>query len=194
MKKTIIMLCLALVSWGANAQHDHSKMSHSENKNSEMMDNSSLSSSIKVGFSRSVTSIVDNYLALKNALIEDNSKKAADSGKMLYQAIVNFNSPEQSESQKNEIKDILEDAKEHAEHISENRNDIGHQREHFEILSKDIKDLVLITGADRTLYQIFCPMYNKGAIWLSESNEIRNPFFGSKMMKCGEVQQKITVK
>ncbi|MEZ4932962.1 MAG: DUF3347 domain-containing protein [Saprospiraceae bacterium] len=29
---------------------------------------------------------------------------------------------------------------------------------------------------------------NKGADWLSEEEEIRNPYFGEKMMKCGSVK------
>jgi hypothetical protein len=31
----------------------------------------------------------------------------------------------------------------------------------------------------------------KVAIWLSEYKEIKNPFFGSKMIKCGSVQKQI---
>jgi Cu(I)/Ag(I) efflux system membrane fusion protein len=27
---------------------------------------------------------------------------------------------------------------------------------------------------------------NKGAYWLSEIEEIRNPYFGEKMLSCGE--------
>jgi hypothetical protein len=94
------------------------------------------------------------------------------------------------------LKDILDDAKENAEHISENGDKIDHQREHFEILGTDIKDLIVITGADRTLYQIYCPMFNnnKGGKWLNESNIVKNPLFGSKMSKCGSVTQVITVK
>jgi Cu(I)/Ag(I) efflux system membrane fusion protein len=28
---------------------------------------------------------------------------------------------------------------------------------------------------------------NKGAFWLSEIEEIRNPYFGKEMLSCGEV-------
>ncbi len=37
---------------------------------------------------------------------------------------------------------------------------------------------------------IFCPMVdnNKGAYWLSLSETIYNPYFGSKMLKCGSVK------
>jgi len=204
MKKTMILLYLALVSWGASAQTDHTKMNSSKadmpamhtNTPAGMKDKPTTLPSIKVEHSLSVTAIIDNYLALKDALVEGNGKKASSSGKMLLDALEKFDLSSQGASKQLELKDILDDAKENAEHISENGGKMEHQREHFEILGSDIKDLIIITGSDRTLYQIYCPMYNnkKGGKWLSESIEIKNPFFGSKMLKCGNVQQEITVK
>ncbi len=195
MKKTMIMLCLALVSWGASAQHDHSNEGHSE-MDSKMANKSMEKSTIKIERSKSTTTIIANYLALKDALVEDNGKKASNSGKILFDAFAKFDISAQPKSQQKELGEIIEDASEHAEHISENGNDIEHQREHFETLSTDIKDLVVITGTDRNLYQIFCPMYNnnKGGSWLSSSDEVKNPFLGSKMMKCGSVTQEIVLK
>jgi len=196
----MIMLFLALVSWGANAQMDHAKMGNSgnshSNMNSKMTEKATVASSIKVEHSLSVTAIIDNYLALKNALVDDNSKKAASSGKMLLDALRKFDLSGQPESKQKELKDILDDAKENAEHISENGDKMDHQREHFEILGSDLKDLIFITGADRTLYLINCPTYNnnKGGKWLSESKEVKNPFLGSKMLKCGSIVQEITIK
>ena len=90
-----------------------------------------------------------------------------------------------------ELKDIIEDATEHAEHIE--KSPIDHQREHFDVLSKDMIDLIAITGTEEKLYQDFCPMYNnnKGAQWLSATKEIKNPYYGAKMMSCGSVQKEI---
>jgi hypothetical protein len=51
--------------------------------------------------------------------------------------------------------------------------------------------MVAITGTKNTLYEQFCPMYDKGSAWLSSSNEVRNPYYGSKMLKCGKVQKTI---
>lgn len=200
MKTTMIMLFLALVCWGASAQHDHSNMGNSGNSHSnmapKMKEESRVIPSIKVNHSLSVTSILDNYLALKDALVDDNSKKAASSGKMLFDALGKFDLSSQPESKQKELKDIMDDAKENAEHISENGDKIDHQREHFELLGGDLKDLIVITGSDRTLYQLFCPMYdnNKGGKWLSTSDKVRNPFFGGEKKKCGRVLVKITVK
>ncbi len=43
------------------------------------------------------------------------------------------------------------------------------------------------------LYVHHCPMVNNnsGADWLSLTREIKNPYFGSKMLGCGEVKTKI---
>lgn len=39
------------------------------------------------------------------------------------------------------------------------------------------------------VYRQYCPMAfnDKGAYWLSKEAEIRNPYFGKKMLECGEV-------
>lgn len=63
MKKTMIMLVLALVSWGANAQHDHSKMGHSTEGHSKMANKSMEQSNVDVERSKSASAIIDNYLA-----------------------------------------------------------------------------------------------------------------------------------
>ncbi len=195
MKKAMILLSLVIFSWGVYAQHDHSKMGHSHME-SKKKEKSEIASSIEVKHSESVSAIIDDYLALKNDLVEDNSKKAASSGKSLYDALAKFDISSQPESAQEELGEIIENASENAEHISENGGKINHQREHFESLSTDLKDLIVLTGSDRTLYQTYCPMYNnsEGGIWLSETTGIKNPFYGSQMLKCGSVQQEIMVK
>ncbi|WP_298392048.1 DUF3347 domain-containing protein, partial [Hydrotalea sp.] len=80
------------------------------------------------------------------------------------------------------------------EHIGANSADIRHQREHFVMLSKDISDLIKAFGTGgQTLYKDFCPMANngKGAIWISELKEIKNPYLGKAMPTCGTVKETI---
>jgi FtsZ-interacting cell division protein ZipA len=137
------------------------------------------------------TEIIDSYLQIKNALVEDNQEKAAKGGKAMLTAFSNFDMTQLNKKQHIEYMDILEDAKEQAEHIV--KSPIDHQREHFENLSVDINDLIALLGTDKTLFQSKCPMASdgKGAIWISEYKEIKNPFFGSKMLTCGNVEQQI---
>tara|TARA_R100000353_G_scaffold26399_3_gene22411 strand:- start:7550 stop:8110 length:561 start_codon:yes stop_codon:yes gene_type:complete len=133
--------------------------------------------------------ILSDYFNLKNALVADDTKKAAQAGSKLVVSLKAFDTDSYSKENQEELEDIIEDAVEHAEHISESA--IDHQREHFKTLSKDITDLVAITGTKNTLYQQFCPMYDKGSAWLSTSKEVKNPYYGSRMLKCGKVQKTI---
>lgn len=157
--------------------HDHGdmKMDHSKmmNKNSDAK----------------AEAILSDYFILKDALVGDDTKKAAQAGSKLVVSLKAFDSSSYSKENQEELADIIEDATEHAEHIVESA--IDHQREHFKTLSKDITDLVAITGTKSTLYEQFCPMYDKGSAWLSTDIEVKNPYYGSRMLKCGKVQKTI---
>ncbi|MDR6156648.1 hypothetical protein QF023_000164 [Chryseobacterium sp. SLBN-27] len=141
----------------------------------------------------SIAPIVKDYLALKNALVADNDKAAANAGNQL---LATFNKIDMKTIPANKHKkymDIAEDAKENAEHIGDNAGKIDHQREHLASLSKDISDLIVLFGSTQKMYQDFCPMYNdgKGAIWISEAKAIKNPYYGSQMLTCGSVKKEL---
>lgn len=143
--------------------------------------------------SDAASAILDSYLAIKDALASDNSAKAATSGEEMVKAFASFDRASLGAKRQSDYDGIVEDAREHAEHIGENSSKIDHQREHFDALSQDVMDLVAVVGSDRTLYQDHCPMYNdnKGANWLSVSKEIKNPYYGSKMLTCGSIKNEI---
>jgi Cu(I)/Ag(I) efflux system membrane fusion protein len=141
----------------------------------------------------SVKEIVSSYLLLKNALVNDNPSDAADAGKAVDAAFNNFNTASLTADQKKVFEDVENDAIEHAGHIGENKGNIEHQREHFEMLSNGIYDLVKTFDSGYVLYRDFCPMYNKnrGAYWLSEIREIQNPYFGKEMLTCGVIKEEL---
>lgn len=135
--------------------------------------------------------VLADYMTLKNALVETDEKAAADAGKILENTLNAFYVDSYTSDVQIKLNEIMKSAIEHAEHIS--KSDMEHQREQFLLLTADITDMVAITGTNNTLYQQYCPMYanDTGGAWLSMEKEIRNPYFGSKMMKCGEVQKEI---
>ena len=141
----------------------------------------------------SIKEIVTAYLQLKNAFTKDNTSDAASAGTSLETAFKTFDKTALSAAQKKTFEDVEDDAREHAEHIGKNGGNIAHQREHFEILSKDIYDLVKTFGGGQVLYKDFCPMYNKGkgAFWISETKEIKNPYLGKAMPTCGTMKEEI---
>lgn len=162
--------------------HDSSMMNHENmDTSSNRMDSNMQNTDAK--------QIVVDYMVLKDALVATNKEDAAKTGKKLESTLKGFKVASYTSEQQRELKDIITDATEHAEHIG--KSEMDHQREHFKILSKDITDMVAITGTDTTLYQQFCPMYDKGSAWLSMEKEIKNPYYGSKMMACGKVQKEI---
>lgn len=131
---------------------------------------------------------------MKNALSKDNGKDAATAGTAIVATLATVDMKSLSGVQMKSYMDIADDLKEHAEHIGANAEKLEHQREHFIMLSKDMSDFVKTFGnGGQTLYKDFCPMANdgKGAIWLSEVKEIKNPYLGNKMPDCGSVKETI---
>ena len=141
----------------------------------------------------SIKEIVTGYLQIKNALANDDGKEAVSGGKAMMDAMQKFDKSSLTSQQQKDYNDMESDMKENAEHISENADKMDHLREHFEMLSQDMTDMVKTFNAGQTLYEDFCPMYNnkKGAYWISETKEIKNPYLGKKMPTCGEVKEEI---
>ncbi len=69
------------------------------------------------------------------------------------------------------------------------------KRSHFNVVSDNLSAAIKSFGVEtnEVVYVDFCPMANnnKGAYWLSAGKEIRNPYYGDKMLTCGEVREVI---
>lgn len=73
-------------------------------------------------------------------------------------------------------------------------DDIEVQRTAYLKMSNDLIALLKSSGMkEGELYVEHCPMAfnNAGGSWISSNKEIRNPYFGEKMMTCGEVTETI---
>ena len=175
-----------------NSGKDRSKNDSSNDYNSSLKKGGATNSTdSKVD--GSMKEMVTQYLKIKNALTNDNGKDAASAGNAFVESMAKMDKTVLTAEKKKVWDDISDDAKEMAEHIGKNADKIEHQREHFDMLSKDMYDLVKSFGARQTLYSDSCPMYNgkKGASWLSETKEIKNPYLGKKMPTCGIVKEEI---
>jgi hypothetical protein len=130
---------------------------------------------------QSVTDIVNAYLTLKDELVATNGEKASEAAKNLL-SLLEKSETQTKESLKTEVAKIA------------NTTDPEVQRAAFDLVSQQI--LVLVKSGNLTegkLYKQYCPMAknNEGAFWLSASDQIRNPYFGDKMLKCGSVEEEI---
>jgi hypothetical protein len=175
-----------------NMDDMNSEMSqdNDNNQNDDIkMDQDNMDMASNDGQMTNAKQVMTDYMTLKEALVATNKDAAALAGNKMMGSLKSFDMSGYTESQQKELKDIVTDAVEHAEHIG--KSEMDHQREHFKSLSKDMMDMVAITGTDATLYQQFCPMYDKGSAWLSMEKDIKNPYYGSKMMTCGKVEKEI---
>lgn len=133
-----------------------------------------------------IDKIVATYLDLKNALVNSDANTAKTKARDLVAALsappdATLTPAQQKTFSKYQDK-LLFDCR----HISA-ANTVEHQRDHFADLSTNLYEaLKAVKLNSLTLYQQYCPM--KKAYWLSESNQIKNPYFGSKMLTCGEVK------
>jgi len=190
-----ILFLAASVIFTACGNNNTSKKSGASNTDTTSQA-SNTSNSNEQNSSGVINDVISGYLKLKDALANDNGNDAASAAKEMGEAFAKVDESTLTPDQKQTYNDVKDDIKEHTEHIGENGSNIEHQREHFDLLSQDVIDLIKATGSSKTLYKEFCPMYNnkKGASWLSESKEIKNPYYGKKMPECGEVKEEIKAK
>jgi Protein of unknown function (DUF3347) len=148
---------------------------------------------LDAGVSSAIKQIVDHYLHLKNALAGENATEAASGAKAMIESIGKLDKSMLTADQKTAYDKEETNLKEHAGHIAKNGSDITAQRSHFVQLSVAVYELVKHFGGGRPLYHDHCPMArdNQGAMWISETKEISNPYFGDKMLTCGRVEEVI---
>jgi hypothetical protein len=120
-----------------------------------------------------------NYLQLKDALVASKADAAKEAAGKLKISLASIK----------ENKNVLTEATKVA-----NATNLEDIRKLFATLSNEMTIFVkggqLSKGA---LYLEYCPMANNntGAYWLSNEKEIKNPYFGDKMLKCGSVKETI---
>lgn len=119
-----------------------------------------------------------HYMHVKTALVNTNAEEAQNGGEMLAEALANVENSSQA----------LTAAKTIA-----NSEAVDEQRTAFLDLSQAMEGLVSGAIASGEIYKQYCPMAfdGKGGAWLSNSQEIRNPYYGDKMLKCGSVRDTI---
>ncbi|WP_062058172.1 DUF3347 domain-containing protein [Aquimarina longa] len=70
-------------------------------------------------------------------------------------------------------------------------NDIEEQRRAFVAVTTQMEAMLRGALSSGEVYKQYCPMAfnNEGGYWLSTEKEIRNPYFGDQMLKCGSVSE-----
>jgi hypothetical protein len=195
MKKTIFIFAIAATTLAAcnNAGNKSAGNQNESNGTQAISQPGNASTTSGVKNTAATKEVVIQYLHIKDGLANDNGKDAATAAKAFVDVTGKVDIASFNADQKKIWEDISADAKEMAEHIGANPDKLEHQREHFAMLSKDIYDLVKAFGTDQILYKVFDSMTDngKGAFWLSETKEIKNPYMGKAMSGSGTIQEEI---
>jgi hypothetical protein len=171
MKKTMITICLALLSCVIYAQHDHHAQATQKDGNQQTVSPEFKDKNLGTAYA--------HYIHLKNVLVSSQQDDAKKASAELVKA----------------LSYIKEATKAHDEAVKvAAASSLDGQRKAFTNLSNEMIALVKggkLSGGE--IYLEYCPMANNntGGFWLSNEKEIRNPYFGDRMLKCGSVKETI---
>jgi Cu(I)/Ag(I) efflux system membrane fusion protein len=130
------------------------------------------------------------YIALKNALVDTDQTNSSLSADLFSKALKKIDMSLLKGDAHMYWMEQLKALDSHAEKIVHSE-DVEKQRNQFDFLSQAMINSVKAFGtSEKTYYVQHCPMVgdNQGADWISTEQQIRNPYFGDKMMKCGSVK------
>ncbi|MBZ4187536.1 DUF3347 domain-containing protein [Niabella beijingensis] len=141
----------------------------------------------------SADGILNAYFALGTALFEEQPAGITDAATMLGEKLKVRHTSALPAAQQKEIQEIIEASVENAEHIAASRDKPGHQREHFQLLSDDLYDLVKTAGTGKVIYKFVCPASKdkKETSWLSDQQLVKNPYTGAAHTDCGNITETI---
>lgn len=142
-----------------------------------------------------VRTLVSDYFAIQDALASDDAAAAGEATNAMLETVrkdmrddgLDAGAAERFQADLKNLETTLE-------RLSETSS-IESARERFEKLSTLIEGLVRRYGVDGegAIFKARCPMAfdNAGADWLQSDENIRNPYFGSSMYRCGEIKERL---
>ncbi len=185
------------ISSGGHADMDMGNKNNDKGSddNEDMSDMSMIDKTkIDKKFKQQLGFVVNEYIVLKDALVKGDAFKAQDQVKNIDKALKEVDMLLLLGDAHNVWMDALKAINRSLGRIQNSKN-IELQRREFEDLSLKLSEVIndfgIITLNEKPLYLEYCPMVNdnKGAYWLSYDKKIKNPYFGDKMLDCGELEK-----
>ncbi len=163
------------------------------------LDPSAAESALPARPTRKAAGVLQHYLQLKDALVATDSKKAgkaADAMRLTLISLLQDNTLQSGNSASvpgiRQVTDTLLIQLDSLLLVKDQTCE--QQRILFKPISEQMYRLLQIIDMRHIMvYRQLCPMaFNEqGAYWLSLSTHIENPYFGNKMLTCGELTDTI---
>jgi Cu(I)/Ag(I) efflux system membrane fusion protein len=144
-------------------------------------------------FQEQLGSVFSSYIELKEAFVDSDAKQVQSEARETKDALAKVDMKLVSGAAHNDWMSYLTPIQNSLNEI-QSAADIEAQRKSFSMLSDNLYKSVKAFGlGGREAFYEYCPMAfnNEGAYWLSDQEKIRNPYFGDKMLTCGEVKEKL---
>ncbi len=136
--------------------------------------------------------VISSYLKMKDGFVATSEKIVVAEAKNVLAKLDKVDMSLLKGDDHNEWMGLLEPIKNNLNGII-NMKGIEMKRSHFSLVSNKLTEAIDKFGFNSStpVYLEFCPMAfdDKGAFWISNQKEIRNPYFGDMMLKCGEVKR-----
>lgn len=144
-------------------------------------------------FRNQLQEVFTAYIDLKNALVSSEAGKVKDEAADANEALAKVDMKLVEGAAHNDWMTYLAPMESSLESIQASE-DLEAQRKAFSTLSENLYKSIKAFGLDgKDAFYEYCPMAfnNEGAYWLSEEDKIKNPYFGDKMLTCGEVTERL---
>lgn len=145
------------------------------------------------GFQEQLAVVFDSYVGVKDALVASDADKVKSEAAAAKELLAKVDMKLRSGTAHNDWMNFVQPIEKSLTEI-ETASDIEEQRKSFSTLSDNMYTIVKAfgLGGKEALYE-YCPMAfnNEGGYWLSDNEQIRNAYFGDKMLKCGEVKERL---
>lgn len=171
-------------------QSSTNKATDTESTTSVTTANLPLQSKLSDSATKAMNDLLFDYYAVKNALVATNAARTDSTAKQMMASAEKM----QADIAASKNEELLKYAD---TIVNENKNLLSaidptceKQRLPFSKISDALFTLLKkVELKNAGVYREFCPMAfeDKGAYWLSKESEIKNPYFGKKMLECGEV-------
>lgn len=133
-------------------------------------------------------SVYDAYFVVKDALIKSDAKLTSAKAQDLLTAITAVKMDKLKTDEHTAWMKVVKKLTADANSIS-TTTDLKKQRETFKSLSKNTYTLIKVSKSTDVVYKQYCPMAD--ADWLSKEKAVKNPYYGSSMLTCGNVVETI---
>ncbi len=191
MRKYIPFICICFIACNSGPSSKKEQTVPAETKEK---------TALPADFSHSFEKVLGNYYILRDGFVAEDSEAVNKAAAELASAATALTLDELKPLDPENL--IIPTARTYISGIESElkglsgEKDMESQRKAFQMVTANLYDLArTVRYGDEKIYLLHCPMAfnDTGADWLSSTTEIKNPYFGSRMLKCGFVKDSVSV-